>query len=77
MSITGAVNDQASAYPAGGSTCARSGTAPAHHGSSVGRCSTSVPGSIRTPVSSSSASRANAAYPCCDHAVTRSCGSAL
>ena len=52
MSMTGAVKLHASAYDEGGVTCSRSGTAPDHHGSPVRACSTSVPTSIRTPVSS-------------------------
>ena len=73
MSITGAVNVHPSAYPL---TRVRSssGTAPTHHGSALGSCSTSVPGTIRTPVSSSSASASKAAYDAADQAVTRSCG---
>ena len=53
MSTTGAVNDHASAYPAGGRACSRSGTAEAHQGSSVRPGSTSVPGIIGTPEPSS------------------------
>ena len=44
MSMTGAVNDQASAYPAGAATCDRSGTASAHQGSAACSWCTSVPG---------------------------------
>ena len=60
MSMTGLVNDHASAYPRGGGTRVSAGTAVIHHGSAAGSCSTSVPGSIRTPASPS-ASSANAA----------------
>ena len=49
MSMTGLVNDHASAYPAGGGTRSSSGTAVAHQGSSAGSCITSVPDIIRTP----------------------------
>ena len=69
------MNVHPSAYPF---TRVRSsaGTAPTHHGSARGSCSTSVPGTIRTPVSSSPASAPKASYDAADQAVTRSCGSA-
>ena len=49
MSMTGLVNDHASAYPDGGGTRVSSGTAVIHQGSAAGSCRTSVPGNIRTP----------------------------
>ena len=49
MSMTGLVNDHASAYPAGGGTRPSAGTAVTHQGSWDGWCSTSVPDNIRTP----------------------------
>ena len=43
-------------------TRSSAGTAPTHHGSGVGSCSTSVPRRITTPVVSSAASRASSSY---------------
>ena len=81
ISTTGAVNDHASAYPAGRSDpcatpCTRSGTAGAHHGSGPGRRSTSVPGTISTPVCGRCESRSSSTSVVEAQAVTRSCGSA-